>query len=93
MTSRPDVIAALLADPGSALLAIDFDGTLAPIVARPEDARPAEGAREVLAALAERLGAVAIVSGRAAEEVVATCRRRRCPETSGARALRLTALA
>jgi trehalose 6-phosphate phosphatase len=50
---------------------VDFDGTLAPIVARPQDARPAEGAREVLTGLAERLGGVAIVSGRAAAEVVA----------------------
>src|SRR6201989_3027380 len=31
---------ALLADPRHALVAADFDGTLAPIVARPQDARP-----------------------------------------------------
>jgi trehalose 6-phosphate phosphatase len=68
--TSPDVVAALLADPGSALLAVDFDGTLAPIVARPEEARPADGTRDVLAALASRLGAVAIVSGRGAEDVV-----------------------
>ncbi len=65
-----DVVAALLADPRSALLAVDFDGTLAPIVARPEDALPVDGAREVLAALAGKLGGVAIVSGRAAVDVV-----------------------
>ena len=70
MTSQPDVLAALLADPGSSLVAVDFDGTLAPIVARPEDARAAPGAREVLADLVSRLGAVAIVSGRGAAEVV-----------------------
>jgi trehalose 6-phosphate phosphatase len=68
--SQADVVAALLADPGSALLAVDFDGTLAPIVARPEDARPADGAHDVLVSLADRIGAVAIVSGRGAEEVV-----------------------
>jgi trehalose 6-phosphate phosphatase len=70
LVSQYDVVDALLADPRSALLAVDFDGTLAPIVARPEDARPVEGARDVLAALASRLGAVAIVSGRGAEEIV-----------------------
>ena len=65
-----DVVGALLREPGAALVAVDFDGTLAPIVARPEDARPASGAIEVLAALAARLGVVAIVSGRPAAEVV-----------------------
>jgi trehalose 6-phosphate phosphatase len=35
---------ALLADPSHALVATDFDGTLAPIVARPQDARPHPGA-------------------------------------------------
>ncbi len=66
-----DAVSALLADPGSALIAIDFDGTLAPIVERPEDALPAAGARDVLIVLAERLGGVAIISGRSAAEVVA----------------------
>jgi trehalose 6-phosphate phosphatase len=71
MDSSPqDVVAALLAEPRAAVLAVEFDGTLAPIVARPEDARPVDEAREVLAALAARLGGVAIVSGRAADEVV-----------------------
>lgn len=51
-------------------MALDFDGTLAPIVARPEDARPADGAREMIAELAGRLRTVAIISGRAAEDVV-----------------------
>jgi trehalose 6-phosphate phosphatase len=65
-----DAVAALLSDPASALIAVDFDGTLAPIVARPEDARAAQGAVEVLTELAARVGAVAIISGRAAAEVV-----------------------
>jgi trehalose 6-phosphate phosphatase len=67
----PDAVASLLADPGSALIALDFDGTLAPIVARPEDARPAPGAIDVLAQLAGSIGQVAVISGRAADEVVA----------------------
>jgi trehalose 6-phosphate phosphatase len=63
-------VGALLRDPRSALLAVDFDGTLAPIVARPADARPAPGAVEVLSTLALALGGVAVVSGRPAAEVV-----------------------
>jgi trehalose 6-phosphate phosphatase len=64
-------LAALLADPGRAVVALDFDGTLAPIVARPEDARPASGAMDALAALAEVAGTVAVVTGRAVETVLA----------------------
>jgi trehalose 6-phosphate phosphatase len=66
-----DAVASLLADPASALIALDFDGTLAPIVARPQDARPAPGAVDVVATLAAVVGTVAIISGRAAGEVVA----------------------
>jgi len=65
-----DAVAALLADPRSALVALDFDGTLAPIVARPEDASPVAGAHEVLRSLAEQIGMLAVISGRAAQEVV-----------------------
>ena len=42
----------------------DFDGTLAPIVLDPVDARPRAGAIEVLGDLAERFAVVAVVSGR-----------------------------
>lgn len=66
----PDAVAALLADPRSALIALDFDGTLAPIVTRPSEARLAAGAYDVLASLAGRIGQLAVVSGRAADEVV-----------------------
>ncbi len=45
------------------LLAFDFDGTLAAIVAHPDDARPALAVTHRLAALSERLP-VAVVSGR-----------------------------
>lgn len=45
-------------------LALDFDGTLSAIAARPEQARPLPGVREALRALAPRLAAVAIISGR-----------------------------
>lgn len=46
------------------LVAFDFDGTLAPIVARPERARVPPGVARRLAALTERLP-LAVVSGRA----------------------------
>ena len=50
---------------------LDFDGTLAEIVARPEHARPVDGARDALVELAERYRTVAIVTGRRSEEVAA----------------------
>jgi trehalose 6-phosphate phosphatase len=61
---------ALRADPAAALVALDYDGTLAPIVSRPEDAVPADGAVEVLTVLAARVGRLALVTGRPAEVVV-----------------------
>ena len=48
---------------------LDFDGSLSQIVARPELARPVEGAREVLATLVDRIALVAVITGRRAEEV------------------------
>ena len=50
---------------------LHFDGSLSAIVARPEDARPVEGSREVLAALAVRYRMVAVISGRRSEELAA----------------------
>jgi trehalose 6-phosphate phosphatase len=61
---------ALLTAPDRAVLGCDFDGTLAPIATRPEDARALPGALEALAAVAGRLRAVAIISGRPALQVV-----------------------
>ena len=62
---------ALLADPRHALVAADFDGTLAPIVARPQDARPYPGALPALTALAGAVGTVAVITGRPAADAVA----------------------
>jgi trehalose 6-phosphate phosphatase len=64
-------LAAIRADPARAVVAVDFDGTLAPIVTFPEDARPVPGALQALIALADRMAAVAVVTGRAAGEVIA----------------------
>ncbi|MFG2956064.1 trehalose-phosphatase [Streptomyces sp. NPDC048291] len=65
-----DGLAALLSRPGSALVGLDFDGTLAPIVADPEQARAHPDAVPVLAALAPKVAAVAVVTGRPAEVAV-----------------------
>jgi trehalose 6-phosphate phosphatase len=68
--SGGDADAALLApfrrDPGSAAVVSDFDGTLSPIVAAADAARPAPGAVELLHRLAARYRRVAVVSGRPA---------------------------
>lgn len=45
-------------------LILDYDGTLAPIVDDPTDARPSEGVPELLERLQERFAAVTVVSGR-----------------------------
>ncbi|MGW8064983.1 trehalose-phosphatase [Streptomyces ziwulingensis] len=57
---------ALLADPGRAVVALDFDGTLAPIVADPDRARAHPDAVPALAALAPKVASVAVITGRPA---------------------------
>lgn len=56
--------------PERALLAFDFDGTLAPIVPDPRDSRAHPGAVPALSALARRVRAVAVVTGRPAAVAV-----------------------
>ena len=63
-------LSALLAEPARAVVALDYDGTLAPIVDRPEDAVPAPGMLEALARVARTVGTVALITGRPAREVV-----------------------
>jgi trehalose 6-phosphate phosphatase len=66
---RPDVVrvlAPLLEHPATTAVMTDFDGTLAPIVTDPAEARPLDGAVDVLARLAQRFAVVAVVSGRSA---------------------------
>jgi trehalose 6-phosphate phosphatase len=63
---EPDLgrLAVLLEDPGTSAVMVDFDGTLAPIVADPTSARAVPGAARTLGALAGCFGCVAVVSGR-----------------------------
>ncbi|MFE9405957.1 trehalose-phosphatase [Streptomyces sp. NPDC006530] len=61
-----DGLAAILARPERAVIAVDFDGTLAEIVADPEQARAHPDAVPALAALAPHVASVAVVTGRPA---------------------------
>lgn len=56
--------APLVAAPARAAVLVDFDGTLSPIVADPDAARPLPAARDALARLVGAVGRVAVVSGR-----------------------------
>ena len=60
-------LAALLSDPGRALLGFDFDGTLAPIVPDPTAARAHPGAVDALARLAPYVGRMVVITGRPAQ--------------------------
>ena len=75
MTEAPGIapgiaglIAPIRAEPRSAAVLCDIDGTLAPIVPDPEDAAVPGEAREVLSELAGRYALVACVTGRRALE-------------------------
>jgi trehalose 6-phosphate phosphatase len=61
-----ELLAPLRADPASAAILLDVDGTLAPIVDRPGDAQVPVETRELLAELARKYALVAAVSGRPA---------------------------
>jgi trehalose 6-phosphate phosphatase len=59
----------LAAEPDETALFLDFDGVLAPIVERPEDATPPPETRAELERLVRLYALVAVVSGRASEDV------------------------
>ena len=63
-------LAAIAADPGRALIALDFDGTLAPIVSEPSAARPHPDVLPALRRLATSVGTLAIITGRPAPVAV-----------------------
>lgn len=51
------------------LVVTDFDGTLAPIVTQPSQARPAEGAVETLALLSTKVRSLAVLTGRSRQSL------------------------
>jgi trehalose 6-phosphate phosphatase len=63
--------AALVAVAGSAVVGLDFDGTLAPIVDDPDSAHIHPDAPDVLLGLSSAVRAVAVVTGRPARKVLA----------------------
>lgn len=63
-----ELLGPLRAEPGRTAILTDVDGTLAPIVARAEDAAVPAAARELLARLAERYALVGCISGRRAAD-------------------------
>lgn len=64
------IVAALRPQLAGALVATDFDGTLAPLVPDPERSRPVPGTVEALTALAGRGAQVAVITGRDARTVL-----------------------
>lgn len=64
-------LAALLADPEHALVALDFDGTLSPIVDDPARAAADPAAVAALGRIGARVGTVAVITGRPARTAVA----------------------
>jgi trehalose-phosphatase len=72
LSVAPDaLLEQLAAEPERAGLFLDFDGVLAPIVARQEDAVPPPETRVELERLVGRYALVAVVSGRTTEDVQA----------------------
>lgn len=65
-----ELLRPFLERPERAGIFLDFDGTLSEIARVPSEARPVEGAADLLTDLAKRYAVVAIVSGRGARELV-----------------------
>ena len=65
-----EIVAALRPVLDGALIATDFDGTLAPLIRDPEQSRPVDGAIAALRDLADRGAQVAVITGRDAATVV-----------------------
>ncbi|MER5182816.1 trehalose-phosphatase [Streptomyces sp. NPDC002896] len=61
---------AIIAHPEQAVIGLDFDGTLAPIVPDPEQARAHPDAVPAMSALAPKVRSVAVITGRPADLAV-----------------------
>ncbi len=70
MHPEPDRLAAIASRLPGALIALDFDGTLAPIVLDPSTSRPVPGVLDTLTKLAGAGAQIAIVTGRDAATVL-----------------------
>jgi trehalose 6-phosphate phosphatase len=70
MRSAAELVDSLRAGLEHTLVALDFDGTLAPIVADPSQSRPAPGTAEALVGLAARGATIALITGRDARTVL-----------------------
>jgi trehalose 6-phosphate phosphatase len=70
VTTLTERLAPFRADPRGAALVLDYDGTLSPIVEDAAEARPQAGVVHLLARLRDRLGVVAVISGRPVEFLV-----------------------
>jgi trehalose 6-phosphate phosphatase len=79
LQSLSALVEPLRAAPDRVTVVTDFDGTLAPIVPDPPDARPLPGCVEVLHDLAGRYGRVAVVSGRPARFLADQLAIAQCP--------------
>lgn len=66
--NAPVLLVRFRSEPDQAAVLLDVDGTLAPIVKRPEDAAVPEETRAELARLAARYALVACISGRPADD-------------------------
>ena len=66
--SIAEALSPLTAEPARAGIFLDIDGTLAPIVDRPDESQVSQGTSRLLGILGRRYGCVACVSGRAATE-------------------------
>jgi trehalose 6-phosphate phosphatase len=71
---------AIEADPATCLVAFDFDGTLAPIVADPAQARAHPEAIDALSALSRHVGQIAVITGRPAATAVEYAGLRAAPD-------------
>ena len=64
MTTVAERLTPFRADPAAVAVVLDYDGTLSPIVTDAAAALPQEGVPDLLTRLRDRLGLVAVVSGR-----------------------------
>ncbi|GGL45827.1 trehalose-phosphatase [Planomonospora parontospora] len=65
-----EALEAIVADPAGAVVGLDFDGTLAPIVPDPEAARIHPAGPEALARLGGLVGSLVVITGRPAATAV-----------------------